>query len=100
MELFFGVVDFNEFDNVDPSDTFKHGGKHYWYRAVIDDDQICFYDTCGRHFPIALENAHEAYLATMAARKMYNMERECQQVRERVMKELDQAMEFFERGSR
>jgi hypothetical protein len=67
---------------------------------VIDDDQICFYDTCGRHFPIALENAHEAYLATMAARKMYNMEREFQQVRERVMKELDQAMEFFERGSR
>jgi len=100
MELYFGVVDFEEFDNVDPSDTFQHNGKHYWYSAVIDEDQICFYDTCGRHFPIALENAHEADMALFAAKKMHGMLKECDQVRERVMNEVDQVIDFFEKGSR
>jgi hypothetical protein len=97
MELFFGAVDFEEFDNVDPSDTFKHNGSHYWYRAVIDNDQICFYDTCGRHFPIALENAKEADVALFAARKIHDMTVECERVQERTMSELDQLVEFFDK---
>jgi hypothetical protein len=65
---------------------------------VIDNDQICFYDTCGRHFPIALENAKEADVALFAARKIHDMTVECERLQERTMSELDQLVEFFDKA--
>jgi hypothetical protein len=100
MELFFGPVDFNEYNNVDPSETFQHNGQHYWYRAVLDEDQVCFYDTCGRHFPLALENAGDADMVLFAAKKMHKMIQECDNIRERTYNELDQVLDFFQPGGR
>ena len=98
MNLYFGKVDFNEFDNVDPSDTFKHGDNHYWYKAVIDEDQICFHDTCGRHFPIALENVGEADIAMFAAKKLHQAHTEAEQAYNKRMNELEQLIKFWDKN--
>lgn len=98
MELFFGKVDFNEYDNVDPSDCFEFRGEHYWYRAVIDEDQICFYDTCGRHLPIALENIKEADTVLFAARTLYEAHEEAERVMERAENKIEQLLEFWDKN--
>lgn len=97
MELFFGEVDFDEFDNVDPSDTFKANGKHYWYKAVIDGDQICFYDTCNRHFPIGLENIKEVDTVLFAARTLHEAHQEAERVIERATHKVHSLLDFWEK---
>jgi hypothetical protein len=95
MELFFGKVDFEEYDNVDPSDCFQFKGEHFWYRAVIDQDQVCFYDTCNRHFPIALENIKEADTVLFAARTLHEAHEEADKVLEKAAHKVRSLLNFW-----
>ena len=98
MELFFGKVDFNEFDNVDPSECFKFKDNHYWYKAVLDEEQICFYDTCGRHFPLAIENVKEADTVLFAARTLYEAHQEAALVIDRAEHKVHSLLDFWEKN--
>lgn len=98
MNLYFGNVDFDEFDNVDPGDTFEYRGNHYWYKAVIDEDQICFHDTCGRHFPIALENVGEADTVMFAAKTLHEANQEAQRVVERAHTKVASLLNFWDKN--
>jgi hypothetical protein len=96
MELFFGKVDFEEYDNVDPSECFEFKGEHFWYRAVIDEDQVCFYDTCNRHFPIALENIKEADTVLFAARTLHEAHEEADQILEKAAHKVRSLLNFWD----
>lgn len=96
MELYFAKVDFDEYDNVDPSDCFKFKGEYFWYKAVIDQDQVCFFDTCGRHFPLGLENIKEADTVLFAARTMYEAQEEANQVLEKAAHKVRSLLEYWE----
>lgn len=97
MELYFGKVDFKEYDNVDPSETFEFKGEHYWYKAVLDEEQICFYDTCDRHFPISLENIKDTDIVLFAARTLHEAHQEAKRVMERAEHKVEQLVEFWEK---
>lgn len=96
MEIYFGKVNFDEYDNVDPSETLKSNGEHFWYKAVIDEDQVCFYDTCGRHFPISLENIREADTIMFAAKELHHAQVESQEVLDRAHRKIDALLKFWE----
>lgn len=75
MEIFFGEVDLEFYNNVDPSELFEHRGNYYWYRAVVDEEQACFYDTCDRRFPVGLEDCEKMIkVLTMAFTKHKNQQ--------------------------
>lgn len=95
MELYFAKVDFNEYDNVDPSECFEFNGSHFWYKAVIDEDQVCFYDTCGRHFPLSLDSVGEADTVMFAARTLYEAQQEAERVMEKANHKVRQLLEFW-----
>lgn len=63
MNIFFGWVDPEEFTHVDTSDLFYHDGEHYWFKLVLEEDQVSIHDTCGRMIPFgydSLEGLHKA----------------------------------------
>lgn len=97
MEIYFAEVDLEEYSNVDSEELFEYRGSYYWYKAVIDEDQICFYDTCGRHFPIGLDQVHEADTAMFAAKEIHNMELEREKIKQRTINKLEQLLEFWEK---
>lgn len=69
-QIFFGKIDTNEFNDTD--DFFYHDGEHYWYKLVVEEDQICIHDTCGRHMPIGTEQMDEFYTVVWAAKTYFN----------------------------
>lgn len=72
MHIYFGKVDLEEFSDVPTKDLFENNGKYYWYKAVIEEDQICFFDTCGRNFPIANEHINQTDMALFAAGQLHD----------------------------
>lgn len=98
MELYFGKVDFEEFNNVDPSECFEFRDAHYWYKAVLDEEQLCLYDTCGRHFPIALENIKDADTVMFAARTLHEAQQEAARVMERAEQKISSLLDFWEKN--
>lgn len=59
--VFFGWVDLEEFGNVDEDELFYHDGDHYWYKVVLEEDQISIHDTCGRMIPLGYEHVDGLY---------------------------------------
>lgn len=63
MNIFFGWVDPEEYTCVDTGDLFYHNGEHYWFKLVVEEDQVSIHDTCGRMVPFgfdSLEGLHRA----------------------------------------
>lgn len=69
MQIFFGKIDTSEFTDVD--NYFYHDGEHYWYKLLIEEDEICIYDTCGRHMPVGSEQVHELYTVMWAVNSYF-----------------------------
>lgn len=60
MEFYFGKLTKTDQEYADLSEMYYDGKHYYWFKCVIDEeDQVCFYDTCNRHFPVGFENIFE-----------------------------------------
>jgi len=97
MNLYFGKVDLNEFDTVNPAELFQDGNNYYWYMAEIDEDQICFRDTCGRHFPVALEHVKEADIAMFAASELFTAQRQSEKIMKRARTRIAELVNYWEK---
>lgn len=89
MEFFFGQVDLKFYNNVDPSELFEHQGKHYWYRAIVNEEQVCFYDTCNRHFPVSLEDCDSMHMVLALVVRQCRNEQELKHIRQKMQEEVD-----------
>jgi hypothetical protein len=93
MEIYFGKLTNEdlEYNLQELDELFHHMGNYYWYKAVIGGDDFVFYDTCGRHFPIATEHVAQTDLVLLCARKY----QEAQDAYDVKIEEAHQLIEFF-----
>ena len=54
--IFFGEIHAKDMEYTDLSTVFRKENKFYWYKIVLEEDQVVFWDTCDRHFPVAYEH--------------------------------------------
>jgi hypothetical protein len=93
MEFYFGKLDNEELAyNINDLDhLFHYMGNYYWYKAVVTTDDVVFYDTCNRHFPIALEHCRETDLVMLCARKY----QEAQEAYDTKIEEAQELVKYF-----
>lgn len=96
MQLYFGKVDLEQFKDIDPNDLYNNNGNYYWYKAIIDEEQICFFDTCGRHFPIGFDHVGETDTVLFAATKIHKAQEQTRKTMKKVRKEVEELLKFWE----
>lgn len=87
MNIFFGWVDTDEFSDVDADGLFYHDGEHYWFKMVVEDDQVSIHDTCGRMVPFGYDSLKGLHTAVRIVYENYiNKQDEDEYMKERVSK--------------
>lgn len=54
--IFFGELYEEDMEYTDLSSVFRKDGKYFWYKIVLEEDQVVLWDTCNRHFPVSYEH--------------------------------------------
>ena len=95
-QLLFGSVSLDHVE--DPNDFFydEKSNTYFYYKMVVDQDQIMFYDTCGRSLPFDLSDAKALGTAVFAASEIYNMHKEAEKLYESRKNKLQQLLEFWQ----
>lgn len=87
-------------EHVDNSDDFFYDDRsntYFYYKMVVDEDQVTFYDTCGRSMPFDLSEVKTLGTAVFAAGEIYNTHKEVEKLYDSRKNKLQQLLEFWQR---
>jgi hypothetical protein len=96
MEFYFGAVDLEVFDSVDPLELFEHNNKYYWYKLELNEEGFNLLDTCGRMVPFDRDAANSFVSAAAIVQRYFGAFEESQNMLDRRMDQLNQLLEFWQ----
>lgn len=95
MQIYFGDVPEYMLEHQGPDEFFHYGGKYYLYRVDFQEDQVCFYDTCDRHFPIDMETYHEFMTAAECMNALRIAREDAQEIMDDAMQNVVDRLDAF-----
>ena len=95
MNVFFGKINLEEYQNLEREGLFFHNENYYWYKIEVTEDQAVLYDTCNRKVPIGPDGALQFGTAASAVSMFYRAKQDAEKTFQRKIREIEAVTEYY-----